>query len=309
LYSIVCCIVGAVIILLIVFVFSAQKPATVWHSPIPFLSPNSQTILRDNIAQLQSEKMAENDAHDNTLNTLNRMDQLAHSEKQNFIREQAPTTVYRTPSTPFAETSVQAQRLAHPDDTLVAGDFIPAVLETAINSNLPGMVRAIVSRPVFAYTGKRLLIPEGSRLIGQYTAALWQGQQRVLIGWERLILPNGVSVTISSPSSDNLGRSGQGADHINTHAAQRFAQAVLLSVLGAGTALIDVESSDFYNSSSQYRTMIADSLQVSAQQSLQQQEIIQPTLIVNQGALINVMVTEDISFYGVSGEDDDLLPT
>jgi len=55
--------------------------------------------------------------------------------------------------------------------------------------------------------------------------------------------------------------------------------------------------------------MIADSLQVSAQQSLQQQEIIQPTLIVNQGALINVMVTEDISFYGVSGEDDDLLPT
>src|SRR3990167_94891 len=108
-------------------------------------------------------------------------------------------------------TAVSAKKIAHPDYTVASGEFLHAVLETAIQSDLPGQIRAVVSQPVYAYVGETPLIPAGSRLIGQYSSSVLQGQNRVFVVWNRVILPNGTSAQINSAGTDQLGIAGQGA--------------------------------------------------------------------------------------------------
>jgi type IV secretion system protein VirB10 len=196
---------------------------------------------------------------------------------------------------------VDAAALSHPDYMLGAGEFIPATLETAIQSELPGMVRALTTRDVYALTGNRILIPKGSRLIGQYSSgSMDPSQARVLISWTRVQLPNGIVATLNSPSSDALGRAGQGADSIDTHFFERFSTGFLYSILGATTAFTGVNPDTEYNSASAYRIAAAGSLQQSASDSLHANRNIQPTLHIDQGAQINVFVARDVSFFNVA---------
>lgn len=196
-------------------------------------------------------------------------------------------------------TAVSAKKIAHPDYTVASGEFLHAVLETAIQSDLPGQIRAVVSQPVYAYVGETPLIPAGSRLIGQYSSSVLQGQNRVFVVWSRVILPNGTSAQINSAGTDQLGVAGQGADDVNTHFFARFGEASLLSIIGAGVSNAGVNTSDQYNSASQYRMAIAQSFQQSANNSLQDSMQIKTTLTIDQGAAINVFVAHDIDFYSV----------
>lgn len=208
-------------------------------------------------------------------------------------------------NTAMVTTSIQAKRVQHPGFTIVSGEFLHAVLETAIDSDLPGMVRAVVSKPVYSYTGEREIIPSGSRLIGQYLSSIVQGQDRVMIVWNRVVLPSGIAVQINSTGTDALGRAGQGADSVNRHFFARFGESTLLSLLAAGTSTAGVGNSDQYNSASQYRIAIAQSFQQSAQKSLQGTEAMKPTIHIHQGANINVFVAHDLSFYRVLKSNDD----
>lgn len=201
--------------------------------------------------------------------------------------------------------TVMAHSIAHPDFTVAAGELIPAVLETGINSDLPGMVRAVTSQSVYGYTSNRVLIPQGSRLIGQYSSSVVQGQRRVMVIWDRLLLPNGIAVQINSPGADALGTAGQGADSYQSHFWGRFGEATLLSILGAGTATVGVNSNDQYNSASQYRMSIAQSLQQSASESLDNTIANAPTLRIFQGAKINVFIAHDLSFYQVLQQNNE----
>ncbi len=196
-------------------------------------------------------------------------------------------------------SSVTAKKIAHPPYTIASGEFLHAVLETAIDSDLPGEIRAVVSQPVYAYVGETPLIPAGSRLIGQYSSSTLQGQNRVFVIWNRVILPNGVSAQINSPGTDQLGIAGQGADDANTHFIARFGESSLLSIIGAGAATGGVSTNDQYNSAAQYRSAISQSFQQAANNSLQSSLQIKPTLSVDQGAEINVFVAHDIDFYSV----------
>ena len=90
---------------------------------------------------------------------------------------------------------------------MTQGTLIPAVLETAIDTDLPGYVRAVVSRDVRSFDGSKVLIPRSSRLIGQYKSGLADGQTRAYVIWSRLIRPDGVSVALGSPAVDFSGRS------------------------------------------------------------------------------------------------------
>ena len=112
------------------------------------------------------------------------------------------------------------------------GTMIPAVLETAMNSDLPGFVRAVVSRDVRGFDGSSVLIPRGSRLVGQYRSGLSEGASRILVIWTRLLRPDGASVQIASPGGDPLGRAGQ-EGKVHSHFLRQFANSILLSVIGA----------------------------------------------------------------------------
>lgn len=205
--------------------------------------------------------------------------------------------------------SARAMQISHLGYTVVQGTLIPAVLEPAINSDLPGMVRAHTTAPIYSFNGNRVLIPEGSRLIGQYTSAVIQGQKRIYIAWNRLVTPSGISVMLNSPDTDSLGRSGEEADVVQTHFWGRFGEATLLSILGAGVSNVGVDSGTQFNSASAYRIGIAQGLSQSAQQSLQGSLPTKPTLIKYQGAAINVFVARDLSFFNVLKPHPDNMPS
>lgn len=106
-------------------------------------------------------------------------------------------------------TSVtQAEVIANPSNTVAQGTMIQAVMETTLDSSLPGQTRAVVSEDVFSFDGSRLLIPRGSRLIGRYRSGVDIAQRRVTIAWDRIILPDNQTIQISSFGGDELGRFG-----------------------------------------------------------------------------------------------------
>ena len=193
--------------------------------------------------------------------------------------------------------TVDATQIAHTNFTVTQGTLIPGVLQTAINSDLPGMVKANVSMDVYAASGNRVLIPKGSTLMGEYNSSLSMGQRRVFVIWTRLIRPDGIDVMLGSPGTDTLGQGGLNADALETHFWARFGQASILSIIGAGIANAGVNENDEYNSASAYRSAIANQFQQNSNATLTNTLAIKPTIHIDQGARINVFVNKDLSFY------------
>jgi len=176
--------------------------------------------------------------------------------------------------------------------TVVEGAIIPAVLETALNSDLPGYVRAVVSRDVRGFDGSLVLIPRGSRLIGQYSSGVALGQSRAFVIWTRLIRPDGVNVELAAPATDGLGRGGL-AGKVDRHFLQRFGGAMVLSLLNLGAAA----ATDASDTSIVIATTRAGSDAAGA--ALMSGNDISPTVTVPQGAPVRVFVTQDIDFSDV----------
>jgi type IV secretion system protein VirB10 len=117
--------------------------------------------------------------------------------------------------------------------TIAQGKLLTAVLETAINTEIPGSVRAVVSRDVYGEAGNDVLIPRGSRLFGSYSSRINQGQGRVEISWQRLIRPDGVDLAIAFNASDQFGRSGIPGD-VDSKYGSIIASSLLTSILAVG---------------------------------------------------------------------------
>lgn len=195
-------------------------------------------------------------------------------------------------STADTARAVQMRDLSR---TIPQGFVIPAVLETAIDSDLPGSVRAVVSRDVRGFDGQQVLIPRGSKVIGQYRSAVSQGQTRAFVVWSRIITPQGVSIDVGSPATDTLGRGGI-AGRADTHFMQRFGSAILLSVISAGVEAAGRSHGDTTS------VVIGSSSQANqvASIALQKQIDIPPTIRVAQGVPVQVSVARDLDFSGVA---------
>lgn len=210
-----------------------------------------------------------------------------------------PNTRFLNAVSSQSSGTVYASLIPQLSDTIAEGTVIHAILETAINSDLPGYVRAIVSEPVYSEDGSQVLVVPGSRLIGQYKSQLQQDQTRLFVVWTEVIEPNGVSVQLNSPGTDNLGRSGMEADKIDSHFWKKIGTAVLLSVLSAGASNTDVSSDDADNASQSYREAVSQSLSQTASDSMSQTLSIPPTLYINQGKPIMVFVIHRLNFAPV----------
>jgi type IV secretion system protein VirB10 len=182
---------------------------------------------------------------------------------------------------------VQATRLKDPATTVPKGVVIQAVLETALDSTRAGFARAIVSRDVFAFDGGQVLIPRGSRLVGEYKADLTLGQKRVLVQWQRLMRPDGVLMNLDSPAADPLGRAGVGGK-VNSHFLERFAGSILQSTLNIGAQLASQRVS---------RETYVLALPGTTQGLVSTQgDKIAPTIKVRQGSSVSVFVARDLDF-------------
>lgn len=195
-----------------------------------------------------------------------------------------------------------AHQIEHLDYTIIQGKIITGILESAINSDLPGYIRAIVKENVYAEHGANLLIPKGSRLIGYYKSELDVGQKRVFIVWQRLIRPDGVEVNLNSPGTNHLGQAGL-TGGIDTHFFERVGEAILLSLISAGSANINVDKADQYNSRSAYREAVSQSFADTASQSLNRTQGLGPTVHVPQGTIIKVFVAQDLNFFGALNKE------
>lgn len=134
-------------------------------------------------------------------------------------------------------TSRDTRNLSSPYYSLYEGKVIDAVLETAINTDLPGSLRAVVSRDVYAERGRNVVIPKGSRLIGSYNTGILRGQDRVYIIWTRVIMPDGTDIEIDSEAIDQLGRSGVKGDVDNRY-FEVFSASILSSAITIGLAIV-----------------------------------------------------------------------
>ena len=182
-----------------------------------------------------------------------------------------------------------AEHLSDPAATIAQGTLIPAVLETAIDTDLPGYVRAVVSQDVRSFDGGHVLVPRSSRLIGQYKSGLQAGQTRAYVIWQRLIRPDGVSVALGSPAVDFSGRTGLDGK-VDGHFMKRFGSAVLLSVVGGLGAL----------GSSGTSVVLSGGGQSAASVAATRDTAIPPTIRVPQGQPIRVFTAKDLDFSNVS---------
>jgi len=205
------------------------------------------------------------------------------------------TEQFETP-TPHVLSAVQQM---HRETLLSEGTLIPAVLESAIDSDLPGLIRAMVESPVYSDDGSKVLIEAGSRLIGEYQANIAQGQERVFVIWSTMISPKGVRVPLASQGVDSLGRAGLAADSIHRHFWERFGNATMLSLIGAGASNIGVHGQEEQNASQVYREAMSQSFAQSATDAYQQQGNIPPTLQLKPGKTILIFVAHPLDFSQV----------
>lgn len=193
------------------------------------------------------------------------------------------------------ETAVASQ-LTNLESLVPQGTLISGILETAIQSDLPGQVRAIVSEDIYAFDQSDVMIPTGSRLIGQYRAGVTQGQTRVFVIWDRLIRPDGVTVQVGSFGTDQLGRSGLDGQ-IDTHFFKRFGSSILLTLIEggiqAGVAAIDDDDAAGIALDG------GQNFSRAAELALENSINIPPTIHVDQGKRIKVFVGRDLDFSQV----------
>ncbi|CDX39632.1 conserved hypothetical protein [Mesorhizobium plurifarium] len=212
------------------------------------------------------------------------------------------------PATPSAQDRQRAfldqppdKRTVSPDrvespaskNVLQAGAVIAAALITGIRSDLPGQITAQVTENVYdSPSGRILLVPQGTRLIGQYDNGVGFGQRRVLLVWTRMIFPDGRSIVLErEPGADAEGYAGL-EDGVNYHWGELFKAAALSTVLSIGAqAGSSGEESDIVRA---LRQGASDSISQTGQQIVQRQLNIAPTLTIRPGFPVRVIVTRDL---------------
>lgn len=173
-----------------------------------------------------------------------------------------------------------------------AGSVIPAALITGIRSDLPGQVTAQVTQNVYdSPTGKILLIPQGARLVGEYDSDISAGQDRVLLAWDRLILPGGSSIPLGrEPGVDAAGMAGL-SDRTNFHWGRMLRAALVSTLLGAGAEL-GTDSED--RLARALREGVQDTAGQTGRQIVERELRVPPSLTIRPGFALRVLVTRDL---------------
>lgn len=202
---------------------------------------------------------------------------------------------------PVDRQTVALDRIMAPASPYIlqAGAVIPAAMITGIRSDLPGQITAQVTENVYdSPTGSLLLIPQGTRIIGQYDAGVTFGQRRVLLVWNRLILPNGRSIVLErQPGADASGYAGL-EDGVDYHWWDLMKAAGLSTLLGVGTELATSDDDRLIRA---IRDGAQDTINQAGQQIIQRQLQVAPTLTIRPGFPVRVIVTRDLVLESYGG--------
>lgn len=181
---------------------------------------------------------------------------------------------------------------------LAAGSIIPAVMLTAINSDLPGVITAQVRQTVYdTFDESTRIIPQGSRLVGRYSSQVASGQERVLVAWDELIFPNGNRINLRGMSGvDGQGQAGF-HDKVNNHFFRTWGSALMVSLLGVGVQLSQPQNANYStapSAASQSAAAAANSLNEAGSKVLEKNMNISPTLQIRPGYVFNIIVNKSV---------------
>lgn len=207
--------------------------------------------------------------------------------------------------------STKSQKINNLDRTIVSGKVMEATLETAIDSSLPGTVRAVVSRDVIGEQGDDILIPAGSRLYGTYSSTVTQGQARLAITWNKVIRPDGLSITMNWQATDQFGRAGLEGD-VDTKYMEMFQNSMLLSFITLGTAIAaqqafniggqsqvvnnngSVATTNITPANAAVQSVISTATDIAKQMAQGLVGQVQPVISIPHGMLLKVMANQDL---------------
>jgi len=196
-----------------------------------------------------------------------------------------------------------ASPLTHPDTLMLRGTFIRCVLETRIITDIPGFTSCVVTEPVYSFTGKRLLLPKGSKVLGKYE--MEPSGPRVAVIWDRIVTPTGIDVNMASPGVDTLGGAGH-PGYYNAHWGSRIGSAMLISLLSDAFKYEAAEHgprqttiSNGVVTQTPFESNTADTIQQLANQAVRRAANRPATVTINQGTVLAIYVARDVDFSGV----------
>lgn len=187
--------------------------------------------------------------------------------------------------------TVRATMVADRNLLLSAGTVIPCTLQTAINSTQAGFVSCVINHDVYSENGRIVLLDKGTKVLGQYSGGITQGQARLFVLWTRALTPRGIAIDLGSPAADSLGRAGLPGG-VDTQFWARFGVGLVISVLEdasniAGRALAGNGSNTTQVPSTTGQTVLQQTMQV------------RPILKKNQGDTAAIFVAKDFDFRSV----------
>ena len=212
-------------------------------------------------------------------------DQNRQASKEKFLQEQRGSGFYLNS---FQQSQISPYEIK-------VGSIIPAVLVTSINSDLPGGIIAQIRENVYdSTTGKHLLLPQGSKIYGIYDSNISYAQNRILIVWQRIVLPNGESIALENMPGVDLSGSAGLRDKTNYHSLQLLRGVVLSAVFGAGTAIVTYEKDGDNNYMNEAGRGAGENIDTIGQKMADKDLNRQPTIEIRQGNKFNILVHKDM---------------
>lgn len=185
------------------------------------------------------------------------------------------------------------------------GTVVPGIMVTGINSDLPGNIIAQVSQNVYdTATGRFLLVPQGAKVYGAYDSRVVYGQERVLVAWNRIVFPDGSSVTLGAMPGSDMGGYAGFADEVDNHYFRIFGSAVLMSLITGGMsyAMDKVDNNNSGDNATSMQDEMASALAAqmgqTAMKMMEKNMSIKPTIGIRPGFRFNIVVTKDVVFRG-----------
>lgn len=281
---------------------------------IPAVAPSSFDNFPDYIKQVdekakrqpQSQRNGSNQIGNQNVNSIindQKMDEAARTSK--LEPDGVKDELKRQREQEEAEDSEvylgTRKKAARSPYEVLQGTYIPAVLETGLNSDLAGYASAVVRQNVYdSISGSYLLIPKGTRIFGKYENKVAYGQKRLLIDWNRLIFADGSSISIKGmPGTDRSGYSGF-QDEVDNHFSSLMSGAILMTIIGAGAQLSQPQSSSGLTPSPSqamgqtFAAQAGNNIANIAGQVVQKNLNISPTITVRPGYQFNIIVNKDM---------------
>ena len=261
---------------------SKEENTSYKKSKISFMKENVNTTQNTNNQGTVSENQS---MQNNNSQKAEDYDQNRQASKEKFLNEQRSNGFYLNS---FQQPQISPYEIK-------VGSIIPAVLITSINSDLPGGITAQIRENVYdSITGKYLLLPQGAKIYGIYDSNISYAQNRILIVWQRIVLPNGESIALENMPGVDLSGSAGLRDKTNYHSLQLLRGVVLSAVFGAGTAIVTYEKdkdSDYMREAGRGAGENIDTIgQKMADKDLNRQ----PTIEIRQGYKFNILVHKDM---------------